>query len=107
LSNGFKQEAGQFFTPVPLAHFIVSSLPLPQRTKTIISDESSRQLLPRMIDFACGSGHFITEYMDEMQKIIETTDLKQLSKKQQQNFKQFKDNPFAWSNHYVYGLDID
>lgn len=28
LSTGIKQEAGQFFTPVPIAKFIISSLPI-------------------------------------------------------------------------------
>ncbi len=107
LSNGFKQESGQFFTPVPLAHFMISALPLSKKSKAIIEDDTSRQPLPRMIDFACGSGHFITEYMDRMQKIIEKMDLSHLSKKNQQVFKQFKTNPFEWSQNFVYGLDID
>lgn len=28
LTTGLKQEAGQYFTPVPIAHFIIKSLPL-------------------------------------------------------------------------------
>ena len=28
LTTGLKQEAGQFFTPVPIAQFIIKSLPL-------------------------------------------------------------------------------
>lgn len=107
LSNGFKQEAGQFFTPIPLAHFMVSALPLVEKTKKIINDENSRQLIPRMIDFACGSGHFLTEYMDRMQKIINKIDPSHLSRKNQQEINQYKANPFEWSQKYVYGLDID
>lgn len=40
LSTGIKQEAGQFFTPVPIARFIISSLPLRELIdKKIANDE--------------------------------------------------------------------
>lgn len=52
LDKGFKQDEGQFFTPVPIARFIWDSLPLDK----IISDEP-----PKIIDYACGAGHFLTE----------------------------------------------
>ncbi|MBR0061348.1 MAG: N-6 DNA methylase, partial [Selenomonadaceae bacterium] len=52
LSKGFKQDAGQFFTPTPIAQFIWDSLPLDR----IISQEP-----PKIIDYACGAGHFLTE----------------------------------------------
>lgn len=107
LSNGFKQEAGQYFTPVPLAHFMVSSLPLGKITHRIITDGTSRQLLPRMIDFACGSGHFLTEYMNEMQKTINKVDKKEISLSNARIMKQYAANPFEWSKECVYGLDID
>lgn len=111
LSSGFKQEAGQFFTPIPLATFMVSSLPLRQKLKSILQDtssyNSSRQLLPRMIDFACGSGHFLTEYMNQMQLIIKNTNRSALSQLNKRHFEQFINDPFEWSKDYVYGLDID
>ena len=52
LNKGFKQNEGQFFTPTPIAQFIWDSLPL----EKIISDEP-----PKIIDYACGAGHFLTE----------------------------------------------
>ena len=52
LNKGFKQDEGQFFTPIPIAHFIWDSLPLDE----IISNEP-----PKIIDYACGAGHFLTE----------------------------------------------
>lgn len=52
LNKGFKQDEGQFFTPIPIAHFIWDSLPLDE----IISDD-----VPKIIDYACGAGHFLTE----------------------------------------------
>ncbi len=52
LDKGFKQDAGQFFTPTPIAQFIWDSLPLDR----LIVDTP-----PKIIDYACGAGHFLTE----------------------------------------------
>lgn len=52
LNKGFKQNEGQFFTPIDIAQFIWDSLPL----EKIISNEP-----PKIIDYACGAGHFLTE----------------------------------------------
>ncbi len=55
LDQGFKQEAGQFFTPVPITRFVWNSLPLDRYLSAEIPQ------IPKVIDFACGSGHFLTE----------------------------------------------
>ncbi len=55
LNKGVKQSEGQFFTPMPIVRFLVSSLPLEQIIKN--SDD-----IPNVIDYACGAGHFLTEY---------------------------------------------
>lgn len=55
LNQGFKQEAGQFFTPIPITRFVWNSLPIER-----FLDES-KLTVPRVVDFACGSGHFLTE----------------------------------------------
>jgi type I restriction enzyme M protein len=36
LTTGLKQEAGQFFTPVPIARFIINSIPLKELTENKI-----------------------------------------------------------------------
>jgi type I restriction-modification system DNA methylase subunit len=59
LDQGFKQTEGQFFTPLPVTRFIVLSLPL----ETIFSDE---QKPPKVIDYACGAGHFLTELASQL-----------------------------------------
>jgi type I restriction-modification system DNA methylase subunit len=64
LDNGIKQSEGQFFTPIPVTRFICMSLPL----ENIIKDNSE---LPRVIDFACGSGHFLTELAIQTKTFIE------------------------------------
>lgn len=64
LDNGIKQSEGQFFTPVPICKFIISSLPL----ENLI--EHSHEPL-KAIDYACGSGHFLTEYASQLPKLLE------------------------------------
>ena len=54
LDQGVKQSEGQFFTPMPIVKFIMSSLPL----EKIITDSD---LPPKAIDYACGAGHFLNE----------------------------------------------
>ena len=64
LDDGVKQSEGQFFTPLPICKFIVSSLPLAQK---II--ENAEPL--KAIDFACGSGHFLNEYAHQIMPLVE------------------------------------
>lgn len=59
-----KQSEGQYFTPMPIVRFIVSSLPLEQ-----IVSQSER--IPSCIDYACGAGHFLTEYAVRIKEFVE------------------------------------
>lgn len=56
LNKGFKQNEGQFFTPIPITRFIWDSLPLKQ-----IMAKTDGIEYPKVIDYACGAGHFLTE----------------------------------------------
>lgn len=58
LNKGFKQNEGQFFTPSPITRFIWDSLPL----QNIINKSDDKY--PKVIDYACGSGHFLTEAIE-------------------------------------------
>ncbi|NMH88065.1 N-6 DNA methylase [Flavivirga algicola] len=64
LDGGVKQSEGQFFTPMPITRFIIQSLPLEQ-----MINES--QQIPKAIDYACGSGHFLNELASQMRPFIE------------------------------------
>ena len=55
LTKGFKQNEGQFFTPIPITRFIWNA-----PTSEIINIDRNN-LLPKVIDYACGAGHFLTE----------------------------------------------
>lgn len=106
LSTGIKQEAGQFFTPVPIAKFIVSSLPIRELIeKKINRDETN--FLPYVIDYAAGSGHFLTETMDEIQKIIEKIDPNKQRPSVKAKLKSWHESPFEWAYDYVYGIEAD
>jgi type I restriction enzyme M protein len=72
LTTGLKQETGQFFTPVPIAQFIIKSLPIDTLVDKKLDKGETNNLLPYLIDYAAGSGHFLTESMHEIQRLIDS-----------------------------------
>ncbi|GAA3722273.1 hypothetical protein GCM10022421_33710 [Oceanisphaera sediminis] len=106
LSTGIKQEAGQFFTPVPIAKFIISSIPVREIIEEkILKNESN--FLPYIIDYSAGSGHFLTESMDDVQKIIESMDDERQKPSTKLKITSWKASPFDWAYDYVYGIEAD
>ena len=108
LTTGLKQEAGQYFTPPPIAKFIVKSLPLSTMIKQEIDQPTSK--LPAVIDYAAGSGHFITEIMEEYQDIIDNLDTSNLhypNAKTKAKIWSQDGEPYSWAASYVYGIEKD
>lgn len=106
LTTGLKQEAGQYFTPVPIAQFIIKSLPL----DSIMTEKLSRkdgEILPYMIDYAAGSGHFITEFMHEIQDIINGCDTSKYIEETRKHLINWQNFHFDWATDYVYGIEKD
>lgn len=106
LTTGLKQEAGQYFTPVPIAQFIIKSLPL----DSIMAEKLSRkdgEILPYMIDYAAGSGHFITEFMHEIQDIINVCDTSKYIEETRKHLINWQNCHFDWATDYVYGIEKD
>lgn len=106
LTTGLKQEAGQYFTPVPIAQFIIKSLPL----DSIMTEKLSRkdgEILPYMIDYAAGSGHFITEFMHEIQDIINDCDPSKYIEETRKHLISWQNCHFDWATDYVYGIEKD
>ena len=106
LTTGLKQEAGQYFTPVPIAQFIIKSLPL----DSIMAEKLSRKdgdILPYMIDYAAGSGHFITEFMHEIQDIINACDTSKYIEETRKHLINWQNCHFDWATDYVYGIEKD
>ncbi len=64
LDQGVKQSEGQFFTPTPIVRFLISSLPL----EHIIKESTD---IPKVIDYACGAGHFLNEYAQQIRPFVE------------------------------------
>lgn len=80
LNKGFKQNEGQFFTPMPITRFIWDSLPL----QTYISNHG----LPNVIDYACGAGHFLTEAVEAINAV----------RRESEN---------SWVEKHIYGMEKD
>jgi len=106
LSTGIKQEAGQFFTPVPIAKFIISSLPIRELIERKINSGETN-FLPYIVDYAAGSGHFLTETMDEVQKIIESLDPNKQKTSVKAKLNSWRESSFDWAYEYIYGIEAD
>lgn len=106
LNIGIKQESGQFFTPTPITTFICNSIPF----EKVIDDKiesKDNNFLPYIIDYACGSGHFLNDAMDRIDKIVQLkkdNDFK--TKTQKDNFYAWK-RAYKWAKEFVYGIEKD
>lgn len=107
LTTGLKQESGQFFTPVPIARFIIKSLPLQEITAQKIEQGNKNDLLPTIIDYAAGSGHFLTESMEVVQQYLDDLELKDFKPETRRQIDGFQRVQFDWAEKYVYGIEKD
>lgn len=103
LTTGLKQESGQFFTPVPIAQFIIKSLPF----DTIVNEKLQKGTLPYLIDYAAGSGHFLTESMHEIQNIINEKLNDEFTPIAQEKIIKWQSSHFDWATQFVYGIEKD
>lgn len=81
LDKGFKQDEGQFFTPLPITKFIWNCLPL----EKIISAEKNFTP-PKIIDYACGAGHFLTQGFETINNFA-------------------KNLPKGWEDEKIFGIE--
>ncbi|MFY7743531.1 MAG: N-6 DNA methylase [Flavobacterium sp.] len=107
LTTGLKQESGQFFTPVPVAQFVIKSLPIDKIIKEKLHQGEKDEYLPYVIDYAAGSGHFLTETMHEVQRIIDNNEFNDIKAEVKRFIKQAKEYHFDWAFDYVYGIEKD
>lgn len=84
LNKGFKQNEGQFFTPSPITRFIWDCLPVLQIIERNGGD------YPKVIDYACGSGHFLTEAVEAINAS-----------------KPNDDNNNDWTRDSIFGIEKD
>ena len=84
LNKGFKQNEGQFFTPMPITRFIWDCLPLEQ-----ITHSEKGTIYPKVIDYACGAGHFLTEAVEAINAFVDS------------------DENNAWVRDHIFGIEKD
>lgn len=106
LNTSIKQESGQYFTPVPIARFIISCFPIEEFIVNNVNSHN-QEVLPYAIDYATGSGHFLTEWMDMVQEIIESIETKNMSPTLKRKFNAWRSEQFGWASEYVYGIEAD
>jgi type I restriction enzyme M protein len=101
LDQGVKQSEGQFFTPMPIVKFILKSLPL----EKIITESDQ---IPKVIDYACGAGHFLNEYAQEIKPILEQRKEAEIDKYFKMVFgieKEYRLSKVSKVSAFMYGQD--
>jgi len=104
--EGFKQDRGQFFTPITIVKFILYALKIDELA---IQKVNERGTLPYIIDPSSGSGTFLIEAMKIITKEVKDKQRDQLKTSFQVKawvdllFPQFKEN--KWAREYLYGVD--
>ncbi len=104
LDSGYKQDEGQYFTPIPIAKFIVWSLPIKEIIEKKLKSKEAK-FLPYVMDYACGSGHFLTEVIEEIQHILNELPLKHDIATNNQLKKLRKGT--EWTQEFIYGIEKD
>ncbi|MDR2172402.1 MAG: N-6 DNA methylase, partial [Planctomycetaceae bacterium] len=107
LTTGLKQESGQFFTPVPIAQFIIKSLPVDTIVNKKLDEGKTNNLLPYLIDYAAGSGHFLTESMHEIQRLIDCKNPNNYIENTAKKIISWRSDHFDWATQYIYGIEKD
>ena len=97
LDNGVKQSEGQFFTPLPIVKFIVSSLPLESINET--TD------IPKVIDYASGAGHFLNEYAEQIKNYVDDTKIHEYYSEIYGIEKEYRLSKVAKVSAFMYGQD--
>ncbi len=107
LTTWLKQEAWQFFTPVPIARFICKSIPIEKIIDEKLNSWENHDILPSVIDYAAWSGHFIIESMEEVQNIINKKNVDNYNSNIKKQFWIWKLDPYLWAKDYTYWIEKD
>lgn len=93
LSKGFKQNEGQFFTPMPITRFIWDCMPLERFAQGAVENK-----YPKVIDYACGSGHFLTEAVSAVNTVLGAGVSPSEGEENSSNH---------WVRNHIYGIEKD
>jgi len=105
LNHGVKQSEGQFFTPIPIVRYIILSLGFDKLIQTKLQNDDD-YILPKILDYACGAGHFLTESIEELQNILKSLDISKLSEEHQKKIKEYRKGT-EWTKDYIFGIEKD
>lgn len=97
LNHGVKQSEGQFFTSIPIVRFILFSIGIEKLVNQKISD-NEHNILPKILDYACGAGHFLTESVNRLNQIVSTNECSEYLKQKNININ---------IGEYIYGIEKD
>lgn len=111
LNTSLKQDEGQFFTPYPLVDFMVDVLPYEEHILDKIND-GQLDVVPKIIDYACGAGHFLISSMYKTQTIlrkIASDSIVYNTEEQKRKIKIYGvEDPYSWVNRTnVVGVEKD
>jgi type I restriction enzyme M protein len=108
VTQGFKQDKGQFFTHINIVRFLIYGLGIDDFAVQQVNKSKS---LPFICDPACGSGTFLIEVMKIITDTIKRRRKNEVSTSNDvQLFVQYKmpdvkENTWAWD--YLYGIEIN
>ena len=109
LNTSLKQDEGQFFTPYPIVDFMVKSLPFKENIENKIK-LGEQDFIPKVIDYACGAGHFLISAMSYIQEIIKDMESSyiKINETFKNKLKAYTISPYTWVNKdNVIGIEKD
>jgi len=111
VSEGFKQDKGQFFTHPNIVRFILEALDVAGLAVDLVNGGENRVKLrlPYICDPACGSGTFLIEAMKLVTKsVLQPGKITPSSISREFLAKNFPDiTPNVWAADYTYGCEIN
>jgi len=112
LNTSMKQEAGQFFTPMPMVQFICECLPFEEMIRGLLSTGGRPSFIPKVIDHACGSGHFLIYAMDVIHDAMtrihdDKIFLAGLHAKLPRSLYGQIEDQYAWADRSIFGIEKD
>jgi type I restriction enzyme M protein len=110
VSEGFKQDKGQFFTHPNIVRFVLHAIGLDQLAVDLVNGKENavKPRLPFICDPACGSGTFLIEAMKLITSVITGSGNVSTAKKTNEfvaaNFPDL--TPNVWAKEFIYGCEI-
>ena len=105
LNHGVKQSEGQFFTPIPIVRFIILSLGFENIINKKLENQET-EFLPKILDYACGAGHFLTESVEELQHSLKEIDEKKYNEELRKKIIEYRKGT-EWAADYIFGIEKD